>query len=477
MAKRGAIKNSSKNYHVSPSHREGSRERKQKKIIFRTVQNINVLKQTELHVHMGGCLTWYDFLELCKDEYSKIDWTLYFESYQKAYKRKPNLLKLTKEAQSGKEKDVSAFKNLFVCGTKDAGDFHKFQAKFNLLICLFRYYTKLNRYEEVIRKIVKSHKQEGIQYIEYRMLYPMDDVNEAIRFHLMHLKVFREESDSSFTAKYIPGVPRNEVVRGTALIQKLMIENPQYADVIVGLDFCHVEEGYPPKTLRPLLQKFKYDKDCPIFKSLPIVYHVGESYYDKSIESAIRWCHEAAEMGFKRLGHCIALGLDPQIALNRKKNAHVFETVAERLDQIDYDLKNRELLVTFGIDINKKMYLQEKQKLETFARNKLLKRTYNSKRLVELRKRQQFVLDRLAKLGTVIECCPTSNLKIGGVPNVKHHPIHNLLNSKVKLVICADDPGIFDCSLSSEIDWIIKHTKYKKEDLVKRLENPFNFKL
>ena len=439
--------------------------------------NFDTLKQTELHVHIGGCLTWYNFLELCKDEYTKIDWSLYITSYQKAYKREPNLIPLIKNALVGKEKALSEFKTLFVFGEKDGGDFNKFQAKFNLLICLFRHYVKLNCYEDVIRKIVRNHKKEGIRYVEYRMLYPIDDINEAIRFHLMHLKVFEEESDLYFTAKYIPGVPRNEVLKGAALIQKIMLENPQYADVIVGLDFCHTEEGFPPKNIKPLVQKFEYDKSCPIFKSLPIVYHVGESYFDKSIESAIRWCHEAAQMGFKRLGHCIALGLDPKIAVGRKKNAHVFETVGERLDQINYDLKYAKSLAEYGLDIDKKMYLQEKQKLETFARNKLIKHTYNNKRFAELKKRQQFVLDQLAKLGTVIESCPTSNLRIGGVPNIKHHPVHKFLNSKVKLVICADDPGIFDCSLSSEIDWLLKHTKYKKKDLEKRLENPLTYKL
>lgn len=438
---------------------------------------LNNLKQTELHVHLGGCLTWQDFLELSKDYSKQIDWTLYLDSYKKAYGKIPDLVNNIEKALKGNPEALNKFKKLYVYGEKDGGDFNKFQAKFNLLICLFRHYIKLNCYEDIIRKIVKTHKKEGIRYIEYRVLYPIKDTKDFIRFHLMHARVLKEESDSTFTSKYLPGIPRNEPLRGTALIQKLMIENPQYASVISGLDFCHVEEGFPPKTVKPVLQKFINDKDCPIFPNLPIVYHVGESYYDKSLESAIRWCHEAATMGFKRLGHCISLGLDPEIAIQRKPNAHVFETVDERLDQINYDLDNKEALTKYGIDIKEKEYLQEKEKIVKFTRNKLLKTTYNDKRLKELRKRQQFVLDELSRLGTIIECCPTSNLRIGGVPDVKHHPIHRFLDSKVKLAICSDDPGIFDSPLKAEVDWVTKHTKYSGQNLIERLEDPINYKL
>lgn len=438
---------------------------------------LDYLKQTELHVHLAGCLKWQDFLELAKDHYTKIDWKLYLESYQQAYSYKPDVVKLIKNALSQKVQALDEFKTLYIYGEKNGGSFSNFQAKFNLLICLFRYYRKINRYEDIIRQIIRSHKKEGINYIEYRVLYPMDVVEDALAFHLMHARVMKEECDSTFTARYIPGVPRNEVVRGTALIQKIMLENPVYANSIVGLDFCHIEEGFAPKTVKPLLQKYNYDEACPIFPSLPIVYHVGESYFDKSIESAVRWCHEAAEMGFKRLGHCIALGLDPEIAINRKMDAHCIETVEERLDQLEYDLKHKEKLAEYGIDIHEKMYLEEKSNLLTFARNKQLKRTYNYQRIEEIRKRQQFVLDELAKLEVVIECCPTSNLRIGGVPDEKHHPIHRFLDSKVKLAICADDPGIFDSSLGSEIDWVLTHTKYKEKDLVKRLKDPICYKL
>ena len=52
-------------------------------------------------------------------------------------------------------------------------------------------------------------------------------------------------------------------------------------------------------------------------------------------------------------------------------------------------------------------------------------RPYDETRVEEIRLRQTFVLDCLAESGTVIETCPTSNLRIGAVPSEAAHPVHN----------------------------------------------------
>ena len=161
-------------------------------------------------------------------------------------------------------------------------------------------------------------------------------------------------------------------------------------------------------------------------------------------KSAIRWCHEAAEMGARRLGHAIALGLDPEIAIARRPDAHVEERVGERLDQIAYDLNYAPALSAYGIQVNAPALRAERQTLKNRASDDLVERPYKPQRLAEIRNRQQFVLNRLARLGTVIETCPTPNLRIGGVPDPAHHPIHTFLKSDVNLAIGADDPGIFD---------------------------------
>jgi hypothetical protein len=182
-------------------------------------------------------------------------------------------------------------------------------------------------------------------------------------------------------------------------------------------------------------------------------------------------------MGPKRLGHATALGLDPEIAIKRRPNAHTCELVSERLDQIAYDLTCISELSAFDIEVNTNALQTEQQALKNRAPDETVERPYNRQRLVEIRNRQQYVLNRLTQLGTVIETCPTSNLRIGGVPDPSHHPIHTFLKSNVNLVIGADDPGIFDSPLAKEIDWALTHTNWTPESLEKRLGDPRRFQL
>ena len=106
-----------------------------------------------------------------------------------------------------------------------------------------------------------------------------------------------------------------------------------------------------------------------------------------------------------------------------------------------------------------------------------MKRPYTPERLEENRRRQEFVLDRLTELGTVIESCPTSNLRIGGVPSPSVHPLHRFLKSQVNLLIGADDPGIFDSPLAAEVDWVLEHTQFDATTLIERLGDPRRFRL
>ena len=246
---------------------------------------------------------------------------------------------------------------------------------------------------------------------------------------------------------------------------------------VVGIDFASVEEGFPPKSVYPVVAQLARDNAADPASALDLVYHVGESFFDKSLESAIRWCHEAAEAGAKRLGHAIALGLDPATAIDRRLGAHERELVSERLDQIDYDLRYRTALADCGVPVDAVALTAERADLLARDPASSVERPYDDARLDAIRRRQDFVLARLTALGTVIETCPTSNLRIGGVPDPAHHPIHRFLASGVNLAICSDDPGNFDITLSSEIDWVLAHTGYDEESLVRRLGDPRRFRL
>ncbi|XP_055858673.1 adenosine deaminase-like protein [Episyrphus balteatus] len=49
-----------------------------------------------------------------------------------------------------------------------------------------------------------------------------------------------------------------------------------------------------------------------------------------------------------------------------------------------------------------------------------------------------------------IECCLTSNLKCGTVKSYVEHHFKNLYQSNHPVVLCTDDPGVFDTTLSDE---------------------------
>ncbi len=435
-------------------------------------------KTCELHVHPGGCLTAQDLLELGRDIYKNVDWTLFTDAYEKAYGINPDPITLYQNALADPTQGFDNFKNHFIYTQKDGGDFGRFQAKFNLIICLLRHPAPhQDMITKSIQMTVDQHIKEGINFIEYRCGGGEQTHDQFISMHHKYATTLKNASQNGITARYIISLRRSAAEQDYEWVQELLTENPNLIPTIIGIDFSHFEEGFPPKDKRTFFERVHQDNQKNPQRALDIVYHVGESYFDKSLESAIRWCHEIAEMGVKRLGHATALGLPSEIAITRRPNAHVQELVSERLDQITYDLTHATQLIAHGITIDTNTLQAEQQTLKNKAPDEHIERPYNTQRLQDIQKRQQFVLNHLTQLSTVIETCPTSNLRIGGVPNPAHHPIHTFLKSNVNLVISADDPGIFDNPLANEIDWVLTHTDWTEKDLAQRLGDPRRFQL
>ena len=275
---------------------------------------------------------------------------------------------------------LDALKAHCVYGAEDGGDFAHFQAKFNLAICIYRHWWNvLGQPEEILHRVFAHHRREGLRYVEYRAMAPYDHTRpEAfVQFHALtaraiaqacterlsenppwvalsrardHSPSFPRKRESSgrglntrngnqsfqtasedFTARYLISLPRWAPLECYKLVQRLLDENEDLIPTIVGLDFCHFEEGYPPASTRAFFRRLRHDNERHPERALDVAYHVGESYFDKSLESAVRWCHQAAELGALRLGHCTALGLDPEVAVARRSQAHECERVSEAL--------------------------------------------------------------------------------------------------------------------------------------------------
>jgi adenosine deaminase len=202
-------------------------------------------------------------------------------------------------------------------------------------------------------------------------------------------------------------------------------------------------------------------------RALAILYHVGESFTDKSLESAVRWVHEAAEFGAHRLGHAIALGIDPAVYGVHERH----ESVEERLDQIDYDLEHAAGLRAHGVEIDANALLRERDDLRERPNDTRIVHRYDAARAAQVRARQAYAMACVRRTGVVVEVCPTSNLRIGGIADPLHHPVHRFLDAGVPFVVASDDPGIFDTTIRHELEWVARETGLEAgavEDLIGR---------
>ena len=425
----------------------------------------------DLHLHILGAYTTQAFFELGKDVYSDVNWNEggFLDYYNGLYGTSLDPVGIFERAIAGPT-GLEELRRAYVYSSEDGGDFARWEAKNSFFLRVWGHLRGLGREEDLLNSMLNRHKEEGYQYVEYRC-------GGLMSWHHFCANVLRAASDNSFEAKYIVSIPRHEAYDVYKLTRELLNKHPSLANTIVGIDFAGVEEGHPPKHVAPLLRQLEADNKAQPDHALDAVYHVGEQYFDKSIESAIRWCHEVAEMGVKRLGHAIALGLDPKVALSRRPRAHEQETVQERLDQISYDLEKEEQLTEHNVAVDVSKLKSERRVLLDLNPTELVRAPYDEARIANIYGRQEYVLQELTRLGTVIECCPTSNLRIGGIPDPKSHPIHRFLKSEVNIVVGTDDPGGFETTLKDEVRWVMKYTGLSEGAIVDRLGDPRTFRL
>ena len=435
-------------------------------------------QECELHVHIGGCFQLEDLFDLGRLVYGDVDWTLFREAHELVYPG-TGVDPIDLFTAALRENSPEPLRPHYIHGEADGPDFQQFMTKMNLMICLYRHWRDLGRQDELVERIVDRHREQGLRYVEYRAMYgaASADPGGFLSFHRINAQAIRSASGAGFHANYVVSIPRDEPLVGYSLVRRLLTDSPELRDTVIGIDFCAVEEGHPPKSARSVCERLLNDNRTDPQQPLEIVYHVGEMYFDKSLESAVRWCHEAAQLGARRLGHAIALGLDPEVSLARQPRAHEVEMVLERMDQIDYDLSHAEALISFGVEVDEAALERERQELERMDKRAAIRRPYPPERIAEIRRRQDFVLEALEQFGTVVEICPTSNRILGGVDDPARHSMHRLLASNVDVVIGADDPGIFDSTLADEVEWVRTHSRLDSPGLDERLGDPMRLRL
>ncbi len=420
---------------------------------------------SDLHNHLYGCLSAETLWEIGRKNRNP-KWERFIPEYKKVF---------------GKEIDSKSFFEVYDTPEKlgnlywfnKPGPFSEFQCSFNLIIALSVFDEE--EILEAARRTALEHYHDGVSYAEYRIMYsPAASENDYIRKSLSAcrgLKKAEEESRGRFQGRLAVSLYRNSYWKEYEWLKKLQDSDETAAEYITGIDFCFIEEGFPPKEKEDFFQKVREDNFKKPENALAILYHVGESFQDKSALSACRWVIEAALSGAHRLGHCIALGMRPDMYKNRR----ITESVEERKDQILFMLRNYDEISSFGFVSDRSDLEKELQKLSSLNNDEKMEYHYKEKNILELETFQKFGMDRIKKTDAVIESCPTSNLLIGMISEKKDLPVFRFIENDMKLVIGSDDPGIFKTDLKTEFD-ILSECGTDSSSLEKIRQNGFLYK-
>jgi Adenosine deaminase len=391
----------------------------------------------ELHAHLYGSVPPDAVLRHLADHYDQVDWGWYEEGFAAVYGTRPPTRVLVERFRAGDQGVGRAFAEVYVLGDDDAGDFARFSAK-GRLVWATDDGTPARR-DRIALGFAAAVRQDlarqGVAHAELRC-QPSAALPAAFA------------GGSGPTLRMAVSLDRDDPWPHWERVAEVLL-GPHGA-AVTGIDFCGVEEGHPPADVADLFAAVRAFNDRHPGRAVAILDHVGESFTDKSMESAVRWVQEAAELGAHRLGHAIALGVDPAAFGPHTRT----ETVRERRNQIAYDLAHQAGLRAAGVVVDPDALRRELAGLAGLPGDHALAVAYDDDRLAAVRRRQDYAIERVGRTGAVVEVCPTSNRRIGGIADPAHHPVHRFLAADLPVVVGADDPGVFGVTLAQELDWV-----------------------
>jgi hypothetical protein len=404
----------------------------------------------ELHSHLWGAITADDYLDFVLATDGPRDWGAYEDNYERVYGTRPSVEEIVVRARAG---DVSArrdFRELFVLGEEGAGDFARFQATYDIKLSGHPVgWRGLDAEVHFARKSGETQVRQGVRYAEQRNHIRRLSSTQAERAIDGILSAFAQASEG-FQTRLAVSLDRADpwliwdAVQGAAL--------GPLGQILTAVDFSYFEEGFPPSEKREFFDAVRGFNERHPERALAILYHVGESFPGKSLESAVRWVHQAADMGAHRLGHAISLGIDPVVFGSHQR----MEPVSEKIAQLEYDLSHAEGLARHDVRVDKSGIRSDLEGLRGRPQGNTVTLKYDDSRLEEVRRRQNYAMERIRALNVVVEVCPTSNRRIGGITDPSQHPVLRFIENDVPFVVGSDDAGVFDVTLADEIEWVVE---------------------
>jgi len=80
--------------------------------------------------------------------------------------------------------------------------------------------------------------------------------------------------------------------------------------------------------------------------------------------------------------------------------------------------------------------------------------------------RDDRLIDAIAQAGIHLEFCLTSNLRLGCIERIADHPLLAAKQRGIRFSVNTDDPGAFQCSLSSELELVARQFGLGDADLL-----------
>ena len=324
-------------------------------------------------------------------------------------------------------------------------NFAQFQAKFDLLIALFPLRQDDTR---IWQHVLAKHQQAGLRYVEYRFIFPSPLTDPHTYLQTVNTLLARHtaESGGNFQPRLALSLarPPAQAQAQYRALRAMLAADQTGLQHITAIDLCGAEEDYPPALYHKLFAEVLHDNHhCS--QKLAILLHGGETFATLSLHSAVRRVLQAHTLGVHRIGHAIALGLDGE----NLRDTEVQETRQERLAHLHWLLHGggRELQ-DFGYHITTPAHQHEQAQLKE---GKAVPRCrYDSETLEEWQTLQTAALRWAKAKGMRIEACPTSNLYLGGVRDLRFHPLHAFSRHNLQVTLSSDDPGIFASDLQQE---------------------------
>lgn len=402
------------------------------------------LLRSENHLHLYGCLSAADLFEDSFDRSrkykSRFDWFLSEFQKNTGTSIDPNLW-------WSRSDGFEHFKKHFLC--TDHTNFQVFQAKFNLLIAL---HPPTPEDLTLAKKVFHAHAKEG-GFKEYRTFLPLYlPPPERAQYLFQLISCARSFETSDYHPRIAISFSRNDTdaIESYNFLKSFLDNHRDLAPWITGIDFCGNERGHPPSAKNVLFNLINTERQQGVHK-LEILYHVGEMWEDIALHSAARWCVEAAELGVRRLGHALALGMNPEAL----KGQSITENIDEAVDHLTWVDGHQNLLADHGYSPEDRNWL--KNRLEINKNEGFIHWHYDDELIHHTRMFQSALLGIMKDHRPIIECCPTSNIRIGSLRQPDFHPLRRFLDCGLDVTISTDDPGIFDISLAKEANFCRNH--------------------